>query len=240
MMSDVIKKYDELRAEKGSRPTIDEIRVILEDYRTETGEHISYGKFSAALWLRNGKVTEEHINTADERILSDYVCKGLRKPTRRLTAGEHEEIRKLYRDGVNIYDIASMLNFDIGTVRRHLKDIYSGTAINKNHNVLSWTEENRQKLKDMYLAGKTYKEISEVLGCTASAAQRKVSDLGLYKIKADADNGRFKWDEYKFQTLRRMYFDGKSYEDISKALGCTVKTARQKAYDTGLTKLRKE
>lgn len=102
---------------------------------------------------------------------------------------------------------------------------------NRKHTKEPWTIEEEARLK-FYLKQHKYgyAELSKMLGRTAGAIQRRISDLGLRERPVKAYN-HVPWKDSDFETLADMIREGCSYSAIGEVLGRSEKAVRGRVYD---------
>lgn len=95
------------------------------------------------------------------------------------------------------------------------------------HTYSQWTEEEDQRVAQMYSDGASYREISEKVGHTEAAISVRVS---LLKKEGRITTARNKprWTDEQVETLIEMRAAQVPYKEISKALGKTVTSAMEK------------
>lgn len=102
-------------------------------------------------------------------------------------------------------------------------------------NKTPWTEaEDKELLRLLRLYKYTWPELSERLARTEGAIQRRIQDLGIKERPLKADN-HTQWTEGELQTVGEMIKAGSNYENISRAIGKSVKAIRGKVYTVYLT-----
>jgi len=116
-----------------------------------------------------------------------------------------------------------------------------------------WTKEETEKLIELRKNGKSWYEISNILGRTKEAVRRRYRDLiAENKIsKEDMPNFReFKemidrrgrkitfWTQDMVKELVKMKLNGHTWKEIGKALGVTAKAAEEKYRDVINSKLK--
>ncbi len=83
-----------------------------------------------------------------------------------------------------------------------------------------WTEDEITKLKELYAQEKPLEEISQELQRTPKSIRMRLQSLGLYTPKP-APRG---WTEDEDETLKAMFNDGVSFDDMAIQLGRSPRT----------------
>ena len=98
-----------------------------------------------------------------------------------------------------------------------------------------WTKNEDDKLKKYINEYKySFKELSEMLGRTEGAIQRRLNDLCIKGRPLKADNHK-KWTKEEYMLLGEMLKNRTDYRIISDKLGKSVKAIRGRVYDMYLT-----
>jgi len=78
------------------------------------------------------------------------------------------------------------------------------------------------------------RELSQMMGRTEGAIQRRLSDLGIKDRPIKADN-HTQWTDEEFKVLGQLIVAGKKYEQIADVIGKSVKAIRGRVYQMYLT-----
>jgi hypothetical protein len=98
-----------------------------------------------------------------------------------------------------------------------------------------WTSSEDEKLIRL-VKKHTYgfRELSQMMGRTEGAIQRRLKDLGIKDRPVKADN-HIKWTDEEFEILGEMIISGKKYEQMADILKKSVKSIRGRVYQMYLT-----
>ncbi|MDF2984913.1 MAG: hypothetical protein K0R50_423 [Eubacterium sp.] len=104
-------------------------------------------------------------------------------------------------------------------------------ACNANYRKDPWSPQEDARLKDYLKQFKYgYLELSQILGRSAGAIQRRICDLKLKERPVKADNHK-SWEEKHFQILADMIRAGYSYGAIGEVLEKSEKAIRGRVFD---------
>lgn len=79
-----------------------------------------------------------------------------------------------------------------------------------------------------------FRELSQIMGRTEGAIQRRLTDLGIKDRPVKADN-TIKWTDKEFKLLGEMIIAGKKYEQMADVIGKSAKAIRGRIYQMYLT-----
>ena len=108
-------------------------------------------------------------------------------------------------------------------------------AHRRKYKTTPWTGADDTKLRYLLSQFKyNYSEMSEMLGRTEGAIQRRINDLGLKERPVKANNHN-PWSSDDWQTLETMIKDCATYEEMSDVIGRSSKAIRGRVFNMYLT-----
>ena len=114
------------------------------------------------------------------------------------TENEETKIKELREKGLTVQEIADILNRNRNSVASKIKKMIKQGLLKRQKGVInksSWTKEEEETLLKLKNSGKTWKEISQILGKTAEAARSKYRTI--VKDKSVSMHPQIKKDKTK-------------------------------------------
>lgn len=141
--------------------------------------------------------------------------------------GENKQIyieraaKEMYCNGYHISEIANKLKCDILIIRNAVTDINKYKIT---------TEEERQKMINMYECGYSVKYIAKIFNRNESCVNRRIKS----KAKFYKKYKEYKLSDKDINYLKKMYLKGYTLKSICKELGITYTSARRRLIKAGI------
>lgn len=193
--------------------TKDKIEKLRKDVKTKTRSELA-NKYKTSPAQISKIAKENNIKLIDLKIV--------------WTDKKVSELEKLIDQGLGISEISSRMDMSINSIRSQIKKIRGSSFVNKSTKVMTWTDEEVNKLIDL---SKTYttEEIAKMLNKTERQVHNKAVKLG---IKIDRNKQNL-WTEKDTQTLINLH-DSYEVHLISKVMGRSETVICEKANDLGI------
>lgn len=144
------------------------------------------------------------------------------------TENETSLAKDLYIKGVSLLEISKLVNHSEGAITSKIKEL--GICNRR----IDWTDEDIQKLKELYEQGYTYPEIAAELGKTTRGCQAKAIRLGLKKKECNVWLNKSRadfWSKEDIEKLLDCADKYSSYEEIANIMNRSVKAISCKLHD---------
>lgn len=154
-----------------------------------------------------------------------------------ITQEKIDKMVELYVQGKSTEEIAEIIKCDQSTVRKHIFSQENKEELIKLHNeniqvrdkkeAIIITPERLDKIIELYKSGKSYKQISEIIGCNQSTVKRKLVKLDNYeelKIENLKNTTKKIVTPKDVEKMVELFRQGENVKNIAKTLGYDATT----------------